>query len=101
MQSVLTRLASTFTSSRTCPTTRPDWPNTWGCFSRPCSLARAAGFSRLYSLFDLMRRECNPQKTLAAWSSRTAPQLIQRPVWARAFALVQRGEAIVMLKRPA
>ena len=73
----------------------------WFSFSDLCRLGRDAGFARFYSLFDLMRADDYPQKTLGAWSKRLALRLIQRSVLARSWALSQRGEAILMLKRPA
>jgi len=72
----------------------------WFCYSDLCRLGREAEFAVFYSLFDLMRPEEHPGSSLPARAKRILIRAIQASPWARALALLQRGNAIVMLKRP-
>lgn len=71
----------------------------WFCFSDLCRLGRDAQFATFYSLFDLMRPEDTPSGGFRSRLRRILVSTIQSSPWARAIALLQRGNAIVMLKR--
>lgn len=72
----------------------------WFCYSDLCRLGRDARFSIFYSLFDLMRPEDNEGNSLTSKIRQLVVNSIHRWPWLRALALLQRGEAIIMLKRP-
>jgi ubiquinone/menaquinone biosynthesis C-methylase UbiE len=70
----------------------------WYTYAELCKLGRDAGFSRFYSILDVLRPE-DPgimKSRLRRW---LLPRLQRRP-WLRALALTQVGGIIFMVKRP-
>jgi 2-polyprenyl-6-hydroxyphenyl methylase/3-demethylubiquinone-9 3-methyltransferase len=70
----------------------------WFTYAELCARGREAGFSRFYSLLDLMERDDPPMRRsrLRRW---LLPRVKRHP-WLRAAALTQYGNTIIMLKAP-
>ena len=73
----------------------------WFCYSDLCRLGRDAQFAVFYSLFDLMRPDDHERQSLKGRARAFLVNAIHRSPWVRSLALVQKGYAVVMLKRPA
>jgi SAM-dependent methyltransferase len=70
----------------------------WYTYAGLCKLGRDAGFSRFYSILDVLRPE-DPGIMKSRRRRWLLPSLQHRP-WLRALALTQVGETIFMVKRP-
>jgi ubiquinone/menaquinone biosynthesis C-methylase UbiE len=71
----------------------------WFSFPDLCDLGRQVGFGQFYSRFDLIGPDAPSIRRSAV--RRAFVRIVRSHHWIRAVALVQFGNAIFMLKRPA
>ena len=70
----------------------------WFTYDDLCARGREAGFSRFYSILDLLWPDDPPVRR--SWLRRALLARAQRNPWLRAAALTQYGNTIMMLKAP-
>jgi len=70
----------------------------WFSYVDLCRLGREAGFSRFYSLLDVVRPD--DASIAGSWFRRRVLPMVQRSPWLRAVALAIIGGTIFMVKRP-
>ena len=71
----------------------------WFTYAELCRLGRMVGFSQFYSVLDLI--DTDAPSIRRKLLRRTFLETVRARPWLRALALLQFGESIFMLKRPA
>jgi SAM-dependent methyltransferase len=71
----------------------------WWSYADLCRVGRYAGFAQFYSRLDLL--EPGEARSFRARLRRAVLRRVQRSPWLRAAALLQFGNSVFMLKRPA